>query len=67
MAAQVGEEKDKTWSLAVTVSGQPTQVFRELRNGSADWNYLEWLGFVSVATRKTSFYLDNLEITNSNR
>jgi hypothetical protein len=67
VAAKVGEKSDPTWSLAVTVSGQPAQLFNELGNGSADWQQLDWLGFVSQADAKTAFHLDNLELTNRAR
>ena len=67
VAAQVGEKNDNTWSLSVTLPGQPAQVFNQLGNGSADWKDLDWLGFVSQADAKTVFYLDNLELTNRAR
>ncbi len=67
VAALLGAESDHTWSLSVTVPGQPVQVFRKLENGSADWKHLDWLGFVSQADAKTVFHLDNLELTNRAR
>ncbi|MEI2722492.1 MAG: right-handed parallel beta-helix repeat-containing protein [Verrucomicrobiota bacterium] len=67
IAAQLGSESDHVWILCVTVPGQPAQVFRQLGNGSADWQHLDWLGFVSQADAKTVFYLDNLELTNRAR
>jgi hypothetical protein len=67
VAAQLGEEDGRTWSLTVTVSGRPTQVFSQLENGSADWRHLDWLGFVSVAAKSTAFYLDNLQFRNQTR
>jgi hypothetical protein len=67
VTAQLGEKSDGTWSLAVTVSGQPAQVFSKLGNGSADWKHFDWLGFVSEAYAKTVFHLDNLELMNRAR
>ena len=64
IAAQLGSESDHVWILCVTVPGQPAQVFRQLGNGSADWQHLDWLGFVSQADARTFFHLDSLELTN---
>lgn len=67
VSASLGEKSDGTWSLAVTLPGQPAQIFRKLGNGSATWKHLDWLGFVSEADAKTAFHLDNLELTNRSR
>ncbi len=64
VSAQIGEKRDGVWSLGITVSGEPARTFNRLTNGSAEWKNLDWLGFVSQADAKTSFYLDNLELTN---
>lgn len=67
VAAQLGDRTDHTWSLVVTVPGESAKVFSKLGNGSADWQHLDWLGFVSQADAQTAFHLDNLELTNRTR
>lgn len=52
------------WDLAVTVPDQGTQLFKNMKTGSADWNKLTWLGFSSMAGEKRVFYLDDIQLTN---
>ena len=40
---------------------------QDLANGHKDWKRLEWMGFSSMATKKTAFYLDNLALTHAAR
>lgn len=47
------------WTLRVSVPGQPTREFRSLPMASPHFKKLDWIGFSSVATYKTAFYLDN--------
>ena len=61
----VDPQSTGTWELAVTLPGQSRQVFSKLPNANLQWKKLDWLGFCSLATAKTVFYLDNLELTNS--
>ena len=63
VSATLGDASAKTWDLSVTLPGQSAQQFPGLTNGSADWSRLSWLGFVSNATEKTTYYLDNLQLT----
>jgi hypothetical protein len=67
VVAGLGGEGNGTWNLAVSPTGGARREFSGLKNGSSDWKTLEWLGFVSNATEKTTFYLDNLELTNGGR
>ncbi len=53
------------WDLAVTLPGKAAQVFRGLSPGNAAFEKLTWLGFISNATDRSVFYLDNLEVTNA--
>jgi len=62
--ADLGENNSHTWDLAVTLPGENPRVFKGLKAGSNAFEKLTWLGFVSNATDKTVFYLDNLEVTN---
>jgi len=52
------------WKLGLTLPDQSTQWFDNLHTGNANWSKLDWLGWVSEATNTTTFYLDNLKMTN---
>jgi hypothetical protein len=64
MTAGLGSKATGTWDLAVAVPGQEPKTFKGLKTGSADWKRLDWLGFSSTANEVTSFYLDNLDLSN---
>jgi len=64
ITADLGKNDGRTWDLVVTVPGDTPRVFRDLKTGSTAFEKLTWLGFISNATDKTVFYLDNLEVTN---
>jgi len=63
VCAGVGPEASGTWELIVTLPGQAPRHFRNLPNGNKNFEFLTWLGFSSMATEKTVFYLDNLKLT----
>lgn len=65
LSAPLGEASKGFWTLKVTLPDGVEHVFADLLNGSKTWNTLEWLVFVSNATEKTAFYLDNLVIRNT--
>jgi len=65
MTAGLGSKTTGTWDLSVTLPGQPPKVFKGLANGSPKWDRLEWLGFSSTASDKTTFYLDNLDLAHT--
>jgi hypothetical protein len=65
VVAGLGPKSTGTWDLIVTLPGQGPRRFEKLKNGSPDWKTLTWLGFSSSATKKTVWYLDNLELRNS--
>ena len=62
--AAIGKGAAGRWDLIVTLPGQPPHRFQNLANGSPDFAALTWVGFVSNATAKTVFYLDDLDLTN---
>jgi hypothetical protein len=64
VTAGLGQKNTGTWSLTVTLPGEPPKAFQKLKNGSNSFERLTWLGFTSNATDKAVFYLDNVEITN---
>jgi hypothetical protein len=60
--ASLGENATGKWDLLVTRPGEQPAHFADLSVGSAEWNTLTWLGFCSLATGPTCFYLDNIEL-----
>jgi len=70
VSAGLGPQSTGTWDLAVAVPGPLPSAgavtsYKGLKNASPEWKTLDWLGFCSLATQKTVFYLDNLELTDS--
>jgi len=64
VVADLGADNSGTWNLTVTLPGQEPRRFEKLANGNKSFQQLTWLGFVSNATTKTVFYIDNLKIDN---
>ena len=64
VTAGLGHASTGTWDLSVTLPGGTPQRFPGLKNGSPDWKSLDWLGFVSNANVATTYYLDDLEVSN---
>ena len=62
VSADLGSGNSGTWNLAVTLPGQEPRHFDRLADGNKSFEQLTWLGFVSNATTKTVFYIDNLKI-----
>jgi len=62
LTCSLGTGADGKYRLVVTNLDQPPQTFTSLTCGSAEFKRLEWLGFVSLASDKTAFYLDNLKL-----
>jgi hypothetical protein len=63
IAATLGSEAETRWALRVTPAGQPPQVFTDLPSTSPAFNRLTWVGFTSLATDTTVFYLDNFALS----
>jgi hypothetical protein len=51
------------WTLRVTVPDRPPCEFRNLHWTNPRFRQLGWIGFTSNAPYKTTFYLDNVELT----
>ncbi|MHB8996864.1 MAG: right-handed parallel beta-helix repeat-containing protein [Armatimonadota bacterium] len=58
----VGKRSTGTWDLTVTAPNAQPQSFKTLPFGHKAFRTLNWLGFVSEATEKTVFYLDDLKM-----
>jgi hypothetical protein len=56
-----GAEADGMWQLAVALPGQPVQRFAGLPCSPA-FKRPNWIGFISLATDATVFYLDNVAV-----
>lgn len=62
MIAGLGSKASGKWTLRLTTSGGAPREFKDLPC-DPEWIELQWLGFVSTATEKTSFWLDNLKVS----
>jgi len=61
-AVVLGKQATGTYDLTVTVRGQAPRSFKKLPVGTKGWNRLRWVGFISMATDKTTMMLDNVKI-----
>lgn len=59
----LGRQASGAWDLVLTLPGQPPQAFRSLACGHPEFNRVAWLGLVSLASAKTVWYVDNLELS----
>jgi len=57
----LGKQATGTWQLTVTIAGKPPQRFDNLPCDPT-CRELQWLGFVSNATDRAVFYLDNVKL-----
>ncbi len=64
LEAVLGEDCTGTWTLTVTLPGGKEQRFADLPFSSPGINQITWVGFISNATAKTVFDLDNLLLQN---
>ena len=62
--AAIGKGRAGKWDLLVTLPGQPPRRFDGLANINPDFDALTWIGFISNATEKTVFYLDDVDLSN---
>jgi parallel beta-helix repeat protein len=58
----LGKQTTGAYDLTVTVAGQEPRKFEKLPFVSDKFRKLQWIGFISLATEKTVFYLDNLKV-----
>ena len=62
--AAIGKGAAGKWDLTVTLPGSPPRRFDGLANVSPDLDALTWIGFISNATEKAVFYLDDMDLSN---
>jgi len=60
----LGKDGAGTYELAISAPDKPRETF-EVVTGSEDWQLCACMVFVSEATQKTEFYLDNLSFRRS--
>ena len=59
----LGKPKEPgAYNLIVTLPGEAPKRFDGIKTQHAGFNRLDWLGFLSMATGPTKFYLDNLKL-----
>lgn len=58
----LGRLANGTYDLAIIRPTQPAQRFASLSCSTPKFNRLEWLGFVSLASSKTVFYVDDVKL-----
>jgi hypothetical protein len=65
MSSGQGDQADGTWNLKVTIpDGQP-QYFKNLKLGNPDTKLTNWIGFVSGQSDSSVYYIDNINMSNS--
>lgn len=62
MSCELGKAAKGAYDLTITVSGEKPLVFARVQC-SNQFNRLDYMGFISNATEKTVFYLDNLSMS----
>jgi len=62
VVAKVGADMDGMWDLTIALPGQEPKRFPGLAVGDPTFRNLTWVGWSSMATEATVFYLDNVEI-----
>ena len=63
ITAAMGDAAPGRWRLRITPAGGPMREFKDLPFRQAGMKTLDWVGFISAATERTEFYLDNVAIT----
>jgi hypothetical protein len=64
VAAKIGADADGKWTLTVTLAGQAPAAFADLPVANPEFKNLTWVGWSSSAEDTTTFYLDNIKISN---
>ncbi len=64
ITAKVGTATDGKWNLTIHLPGQQPQRFPDLAVASPEFKNFTWMGWCSMATDKTAFFLDNIQLKN---
>ena len=65
ITCRLGKASTGTYDLALTLKGRAPKTFKGLPYRSPKFTRLEWLGFVSLANAKSTFYVDNVTLAQS--
>ena len=60
--APLGKESTGTYALTVQPPGEVPERFTDLSVGNPQWRSLRWLGFISLAERETTIYVDDVKL-----
>jgi hypothetical protein len=60
--AGLGKQSTQTYTLTVEVPGDQPKRLTDLPLGNPQWRSLRWLGFISLADKKTVIYLDDVKL-----
>ncbi len=63
VTAGIGAASTGTWRLTVTAQGSPARTFKDLPFTHAEWDRLNWLGFIGIGKTKATCCLDDLLLT----
>jgi hypothetical protein len=63
IVCNLGKKAKGTYDLTLVVPGRPPKRFPAVPCGTPKFNRIEWLGFVSLASGKTAFYIDNVKLS----
>ncbi|MFH1269152.1 MAG: right-handed parallel beta-helix repeat-containing protein, partial [Planctomycetota bacterium] len=58
----LGKQATGTYEMTVTPRDQAAKKFTDLGVGNPAWRSLRWLGFISLADKKTLIYLDDVKL-----
>jgi len=58
----LGRLSDGSFTLSITLAGEPPRVFESQPMANTKFRRLEWLGLISLATTDAVFYIDNLKL-----
>ena len=59
----LGRAANGTWSLTLTVPGQPPHRYDDLPCGDANFSRLDWYGFVANAAEEVVFHVDDVNLS----
>ena len=62
ITALVGTRANGKWELSLQLPGQEPRRFPDLAVSHPEFKNLTWTGWCSMATEKTAFYLDNVQV-----
>ncbi|MEO6739775.1 MAG: right-handed parallel beta-helix repeat-containing protein [Chthoniobacteraceae bacterium] len=65
LSAKIGDGRDNTFNLTLTLPGQPPQRFEKLPCAGTRMEKLDWVGFISPGKEAAKCWLDEIVIENT--